>query len=408
MLWRSAQLRCSSARAEATNIDRLVLDGCEVGGRGNDIHSLQSHYDPKRDEMVVTLRLCAKAQPKATYRVYLDHTAPFVGRTAASAACATTADSVVAQTPSGHKGVGTSQIKGDTVRFVIPLAKLHVGKPKDVPLIPIWATSTLGDTTDRAPNRETGDGCEHPRATTETLVQARVAVTGLAFVSSYSFTGAIGPSSIVSINVADATCQQQAANAGITNTSGIHAWLSNAHSQPSNYGDPFFGPIQTADGTVVAANISTLSSCDQSGDACLQAPINKDVQGNPVTDDNFAWTGTFPDGTTGGGEAQDCNAWTSDSASDNGDGGNTGQTAMAGPWDPRTAVPPAITSIAFSSSRSAGRFTMASASRPRTGRVGPAPPRSAGPRSISPCVRSGERADLELPARPSRRRDGRS
>ena len=152
-------------------------------------------------------------------------------------------------------------------------------------------------------------------------------MTGIAFVSSYSFTGAIGPSSIVSINVADATCQQQAANAGITNTSGIHAWLSNAHSQPSNYGDPFFGPIQTADGTVVAANISTLSSCDQSGDACLQAPIDKDVQGNPVIDDNFAWTGTFPDGTTGGGEAQDCNAWTSDSASDNGDGGNTGQTS---------------------------------------------------------------------------------
>ncbi|MFZ1426848.1 MAG: hypothetical protein WAS21_08780, partial [Geminicoccaceae bacterium] len=65
--------------------ERFVLDSCEVGGRGNDIHSLQSHYDRKRDEMVVTLRLCAKAQPKATYRVYLDHAAPFVGRTAASA-----------------------------------------------------------------------------------------------------------------------------------------------------------------------------------------------------------------------------------------------------------------------------------------------------------------------------------
>lgn len=308
--------------------ERFVLDSCEVGGRGNDIHSLQSHYDLKRDEMVVTLRLCAKAQPKATYRVYLDHTAPFVGKAAASATCVTTADSVVAQTPSGHKGVGTSQIKGDTVRFVIPLAKLHVGKPKDVPLIPIWATSTLGDTIDRAPNREMGDGCEHPRSTTETLVQARVAVTGLAFVSSYSFTGAIGPSSIVAITVADATCQQQAMNAGITNTNGIHAWLSNAHSLPSSYGDPFFGPIQTADGTVVAASISALSSCNQSGNACLQAPINKDVQGNLVTDDNFAWTGTFPDGTTGGGEAQDCNDWTSDSASANGDGGNTGQTSF--------------------------------------------------------------------------------
>ena len=172
------------ARAEATNIDRLVLDSCEVGGGGNDIHSLQSHYDPKRDEMVVTLRLCAKAQPKATYRVYLDHTAPFVGKAAASAACVTTADSVVAQTPGGHKGVGTSQIEGDTVRFVIPLAKLHVGKPKDAPRIVLWATSSLGDVTDHAPNREAGDGCGQPQVTTEALVQARVALTGgIAFVS---------------------------------------------------------------------------------------------------------------------------------------------------------------------------------------------------------------------------------
>ncbi len=37
--------------------------------------------------MVVTSRLCAKAQPETTYRVCLDHAAPFVGRAAASAAC---------------------------------------------------------------------------------------------------------------------------------------------------------------------------------------------------------------------------------------------------------------------------------------------------------------------------------
>ncbi len=316
-------------RADADTVNgRLILDSCEIGGGGNDIHSIQSHYEPDRDRIAVTLRLCDKAKRDASYRVHLDHAAPFVGRARAAAGCVTTADTVVARTPGGHRGVGSSRIDGDLVRFVIPLAKLHVGKPKDVPLVPLWATSTLGSVKDQAPNSETGDGCVHPRATTETLVQARVAVTGLAFVSSYSFTGAIGPSSIVAINVADLTCQQQATNAGIANVSGIHAWLANAYSQPANYGDGLFGPIQPADGTVVANSIAQLSSCDQAGNSCLQAPINKDVHGNLVTDDNFAWTGTFPNGTTGGGEAQDCNAWTSDAASANGDGGNTGQTTF--------------------------------------------------------------------------------
>ena len=138
-------MSCPQAEPTPRIVDRLILDSCEVGGGGNDIHSLQSRYDPKRDEIVVTLRLCSAARPKATYRVYLDHAAPFVGKAAASASCATTADSVVAHTPGGHRGVGTSRIKGDTVRFVIPLTKLHVGKPKELPLIPIWASSTFGE-----------------------------------------------------------------------------------------------------------------------------------------------------------------------------------------------------------------------------------------------------------------------
>ena len=137
--------------------ERLILDGCEVGGGGNDIHSVQSHYEADRDRIVVTVRLCSAARPKATYRVYLDHAAPFVGKAAAAATCVTTADSVVAHTPGGHRGVGTSRVQGDLVRFVVPLAKLHVGKPKNVPLIPLWVTSTLGKVEDRAPNRETGD-----------------------------------------------------------------------------------------------------------------------------------------------------------------------------------------------------------------------------------------------------------
>ena len=254
-----AALAGPAAKANTVVNERLILDGCEVGGGGNDIHSVQSHYEPERDRIVVTLRLCGPARPKATYRVYLDHTAPFVGRTKVSGNCATTADSVVARSPGGHQGVGTSEVQGDLVRFVVPLARLHVGKPKDVPLIPLWATSTLGKVEDRAPNRETGDGCEHPRATTETLVQARVAVTGIAFILSHSFTGAIGSTPGQAIALADVLCQGDAKSAGFTDTDDIHAWLSNAASTPASYVNPFFGPIQTADGTQVAQSTAAFS-----------------------------------------------------------------------------------------------------------------------------------------------------
>ena len=178
--------------------------------------------------------------------------------------------------------MGTSEVQGDLVRFVVPLARLHVGTPKDVPLIPLWATSTLGKVEDRAPNRETGDGCAHPRATTETLVQARVAITGVAFILSYSFTGAIASTPGQAIALADVLCQQDAKSAGFTDTDNIHAWLSNEASTPASYVNPFFGPIQTADGTQVAQSTAAFAGCSPSGNTCLQAPIDKDIHGNPV------------------------------------------------------------------------------------------------------------------------------
>lgn len=318
-----------AGRADANVInERLIQDGCEVGGGGNDIQAIQSHYEPDKDRIVVTLRLCDKAKPKATYRVHLDHAAPFVGRVRTQPGCVSMADSVVAHSPTGHRGVGTSRIDGNLIRFVVPLDKLHVASPKSQPMIALWATSSLGGTEDRAPNRETGDGCAEPRATTETLVQARVAVTGgLAFVSSYSFTGAIGPSATVAINVADLTCQQQASNAGYSETSGIHAWLTNLISNPAAHiFDPGFGPIQTPDGTVVANSISDFQNCDPiAGNQCLLAPIDKDIQGSLITD-NFVWTATGPGGTNPGDSLADCNGWTSNSAGDTGDGGVPSET----------------------------------------------------------------------------------
>jgi hypothetical protein len=311
-----------AAATNATIGERQILDSCEAGS-GADIHSLQSYYEPKGDRIIVTLRLCGPVRRNATYRIHLDHAAPFVGRASArrNGGCTTTEDSVVALTPAGHRGVGTSEVRGNEIRFAVPLADLHVAAPTKVPLISLWATSRIGDKVDRVPNRESGDGCAYPQATTETLVQARVAVTAIAFVSSYAFSGAIGNSASQAIAVADLTCQQDAANAGFTDASGIFAWLANGASQPSSHILlPTFGPIQTADGTVVAKSISDLASCTPSGNNCLQAPIDQDIHGNMITD-NFIWTGTFPNGTNGGGALDDCQDWTSASAGDVGDGG---------------------------------------------------------------------------------------
>ena len=104
-----------------------------MGGGGNDIHSVQSRYDADRDRIVVTLRLCSDARRNATYRVHLDHAAPFVGEAAAAATCATPADSVVARTPGGHEGVGASEVQGNLVRFVVPLANWTSASPRMCP-----------------------------------------------------------------------------------------------------------------------------------------------------------------------------------------------------------------------------------------------------------------------------------
>jgi hypothetical protein len=207
----------------ATGGDRQIFDGCEVGGGGNDIHSVHSRYDANRNEIVVSLRLCSDARRNAIYRVHLDHAAPLVGEAAAPlvaeagapAACATPADSVVARRPGGHRGVGASEVAGNLVRFVVPLGDLDVGEPDEMPLIPLWATSTLRGTVDRAPNPETGDDCAHPQARTETLVQPRIEIDNLFWISSFTTDGAIGPDASSAIANATSACKQDAQNAGL-------------------------------------------------------------------------------------------------------------------------------------------------------------------------------------------------
>jgi hypothetical protein len=311
--------------AAATVGVRQILDGCEVGGGGNDIHSLQSHYGADRNEIIVTLRLCSAAQPNATYRVHLDHTAPFVEEAEASDTCARPEDSVVARGPGGHRGVGTSELEGNQVRFVVPLDDLDVGEPEDVPLIPLWATSTLGGTVDRAPNSEAGDDCAHPQARTETLVQPRIEITNLVWISSFATDGAIGGGGEDAIGTAISVCTQEAQSAGFTNTDDILSWLSDVVTEPasliSNPGS--VGPIQTADGTTIADTFADLLSCAPDGsNDCLLAPIDRDVHGVQVDPGTLTWTGTEPDGTS---EFPNCSDWDSNSASDEGSGGSVGR-----------------------------------------------------------------------------------
>jgi OmpA family len=260
----------------------------------------------------------------------LEAAAPLVAEAGASAACATPADSVVARRPGGHRGVGASEVEGNLVRFVVPLGDLDVGEPDEMPLIPLWATSTLRGTVDRAPNPETGDDCAHPQARTETLVQPRIEIDNLFWISSFTTDGAIGPNASSAIANATSACQQDAQNAGLTNTDGIFPWLSNSAFEPrSVISNPdSVGPIQTADGSTVADALIDIYNCYLAPDNCLLAPIDKDINGTQVTVE-FTWTGTFADGSDFPSEPfPNCNDWTSNSNDDIGVNGEVGALSL--------------------------------------------------------------------------------
>lgn len=309
--------------AAATVGGRHIVDGCEVGGGGNDIHSVQSSYDADRNEMVVTLRLCSAAERNATYRLHLDHAAPFVEEAGAAATCDRPADSVVVSTSGGHRGVGTSEVQGNLVRFVVPLDELDIGAPEDVPLIALWAESRLRGTVDRAPNRETGDHCAQPQAHTEALVQPRVAISNLIWVGRTPFMGTIRGRFQ---EEGDVACAQEAHDAGLTG-SFVALFSSPTTSGIVKNVRPTLGPFSTADGTMVALNLPDLFDCTKgpSGHDCLRAPINLSISGTRVQ--VLTWTGSniFGEAIV----APTCNHWTSSFAGDTGDGGHVDRVDAA-------------------------------------------------------------------------------
>jgi hypothetical protein len=67
-----------------------------------------------------------------------------------------------------------------------------------------------------------------------------------------------------------------------------------------------------------------LTDCNKgpTGDLCLLAPIDLDINGKPVEGaDAATWSGTLPDGTA---DSPNCANWTSNSNNDQGSGGGAG------------------------------------------------------------------------------------
>lgn len=310
-------LAATPAAATERASPRQIHDGCEVGGGGGDIQTISSHLDPAGERVVVTLRLCDKAAADATYRLHLDHAAPVVGSPEAAAlGCVNHADSVVSRGPDGHQGIGESRVRGTLVRFTVPLAPLGL-TADTLERLPMWATSTRGAVRDRAPQREGGDGCGHPSALTETLVQVGRFYGYVIWVTAGQFEGLFD-----TVYEATQICEQDATIAGISG--GFTGWFADAGIGPNQIfsGNP--GPIVRLDGTTVAANYTDLKTCNKGagGSDCLLAPINTDVHGRQVPAGTLTWSNV----TTGGdaGPGPDCNSWSSPSAAVSGSGGSVG------------------------------------------------------------------------------------
>jgi hypothetical protein len=308
--------------ASATSLQqRRMVDGCDVGGGGNDIQSIATEYQRGKDRIEVTLRLCAAAKRGVTYRLHVDHAAPFVGDTRG---CTDASEATIIRGPKGHRGKGRSEVEGSTVRFVVPLGELGVAGPEQVPVIFLWADSRSGGTVDGAPNREGGDGCGRPQARSETLAQTRAVNGNLVWIGSVPSNGQF----MDGVDDANIICTDGAQEYGLPGS--FMAWFSAEGRFPVQALAPAqVGPLYTADGTLVAQSVADLANCTKGGGTdCLLAPINRDVTGLKVAATSLTWTGTQPNGTPA--STPNCNDWLTGSPRASGDGGSV--TATSTGW----------------------------------------------------------------------------
>ncbi|MEE9300395.1 MAG: hypothetical protein V3V17_04645 [Alphaproteobacteria bacterium] len=155
--------------------DAAHIDGCDIGGGANDIDVLIASTDGT--DIVVTMVLCADADTKTKYRVYYDHSYPFVTeQTAGSGRCEqrTTFDDTMEHHGRKDKGPGMFEVDPDFVsddhilKFTVPLAELNAPLGSGDPVF-IWAGTQLKGTRDQAPNTEAGDNCYQPELASEAL-----------------------------------------------------------------------------------------------------------------------------------------------------------------------------------------------------------------------------------------------
>lgn len=169
-----------------------------------------------------------------------------------------------------------------------------------VVVIPLWEDCTLDPEMVEAMCLGYGVLGKNPPATIN-------CPSKIVFVSSIYYNGNLG-----GVMGADATCQALADASDLTSRRTFKAWISDDTSSPAA------DFVQSNSGYVLANGLAVALGWNDLTDGVLERPINVDEKGNTVTGHPTygltAWTGTKEDGTLFD-SSQDCNQWTSSSAS---------------------------------------------------------------------------------------------
>jgi len=148
----------------------------------------------------------------------------------------------------------------------------------------------------------------------------------LVFVTSKSYTGAIG---LGGVDGANDACNTVVMEAGLANAGNFRAWISDSEMSPSKWDPPPEGPFVLANATTVAETWADLV------DGSLAAKINIHETGSALSElPHFAWTGTSPAGKV---LASTCVGWTNGTKNKLGIQGHL--LATDGKWSNAESVP---------------------------------------------------------------------
>ena len=155
-----------------------ITDSCDVGGGSNDIEAVTASYDAGTDEIVVVVVLCSDADDRTNYQVYFDHqdTTDLDGdgiddgpdTLDPNPDCVTTFDDRMAHKGRKDRGPGMIDVFGSTLTFRVGVDELNPFLGLGDTVL-IWADTKLKNVTDKAPNTESGDGCDKPEVASEVI-----------------------------------------------------------------------------------------------------------------------------------------------------------------------------------------------------------------------------------------------